>query len=47
MVPKSVRDTLGLRGGEEVEIRACDGHLEVEPVLSLMARASRSRPGNP
>ncbi len=36
VVPKSLRDALGLLGGEDVEIRACDGHLEVEPVLSPM-----------
>ena len=36
MVPKVLRDALGLRGGEDVEIRTCDGHLEVEPVLSPM-----------
>lgn len=32
VVPKSMRDELGLRGGEEVEIVLADGRIEIEPV---------------
>ena len=30
VVPKPMRDELGLTGGQEVEITARDGHLEVD-----------------
>lgn len=30
VVPKSLRDALGLRGGETLEISAVDGRLEIE-----------------
>ena len=30
VVPKALRDELGLRGGQELEITARDGHLEVD-----------------
>jgi len=30
VVPKALRDELGLRPGQELEISAVDGHLEVE-----------------
>jgi AbrB family looped-hinge helix DNA binding protein len=29
VVPKALRDELGLRGGEELEIAAADGNLEI------------------
>lgn len=34
MIPKSVRDLLGLRGGEELEIVERDGVIELWPALS-------------
>ncbi len=30
LVPKPMRDELGLSGGQEIEITARDGHLEVD-----------------
>jgi len=34
VVPKPMRDELGLRGGAEIEIALVDGHIEIEPVAS-------------
>jgi len=34
VVPKAMRDALGLRGGAEIEIALVDGHIEIEPVAS-------------
>jgi AbrB family looped-hinge helix DNA binding protein len=31
VVPKALRDELGLRGGEELEVSVRDGRLELEP----------------
>lgn len=42
VVPKSMRDDLGLRGGEAVEITLVDGHIEIEPVTSHI-RLERKR----
>lgn len=36
VVPKALRDALGLYGGEELDARARDGRLEIEPVLTPM-----------
>lgn len=36
VVPKAMRDTLGLNGGREVEIALVDGHIEIEPVSTNM-----------
>lgn len=43
IVPKPLRDALGLSGGEELEIRACDGRLELEvpPVPMRLERRGR------
>lgn len=30
VVPKALRDELGLRAGQELEVRAVDGRLEIE-----------------
>lgn len=36
VVPKALRNTLGLRGGEALEIRAVDGRLEIDvPPLAV------------
>ena len=32
VVPKAMRDELGLTGGTEVEIALADGRIEIEPV---------------
>jgi len=32
VVPKAMRDELGLSGGQEVEIGLTDGRIEIEPV---------------
>lgn len=32
VVPKQLRDLLGLRGGEALEIREAEGRIEIEPV---------------
>ena len=34
VVPKAMRDELGLSGGQEVEIVLADGRIEIEPVTS-------------
>lgn len=31
VIPKQIRDELGLRNGEEVEITSRDGRIEIEP----------------
>lgn len=36
VVPKALRDALGLHGGEELEARVRDGRLEIEPVPTPM-----------
>lgn len=57
MVPKSLRDELGLSAGQELELRAADGVLEIEvpptPMRlerrqgDLVARADREMPDLP
>lgn len=32
VIPKAIRDELGLRGGTEIEISERDGRIEIEPV---------------
>lgn len=34
VVPKAMRDELGLDGGAEVEVELVDGHLEIAPVTT-------------
>jgi AbrB family looped-hinge helix DNA binding protein len=46
VVPKAIRDELGLMGGAEVEIRLVDGRVEVEPVGAVM-RVERAADGHP
>lgn len=36
VIPKPLRERLGLRGGRPVEIRERDGYLEIEPVGAAM-----------
>ena len=42
VIPKSLRDQMGLAPGTEIEIRMRDGHLEIEPV-AVMTMAKRGR----
>jgi AbrB family looped-hinge helix DNA binding protein len=34
VIPKALRDSVGLAGGSEVEIREVDGLIEIEPVAT-------------
>ena len=34
VVPKAMRDELGLSGGSDVEIALVDGHIEIEPATT-------------
>ena len=36
VIPKPIRDELGLRGGEEVEVTERDGRIEIESVPTTM-----------
>ena len=36
VIPKELRDRLGLRRGRQVEIRERDGRLEIEPAVTPM-----------
>ncbi|GIU99644.1 MAG: hypothetical protein KatS3mg014_1260 [Actinomycetota bacterium] len=52
VVPEPLRDELGLRPGQELEVRARDGIIEIEPVaapLRLVGRAGflAAEPGEP
>ena len=42
VVPKAMRDELGLTGGAEIEIELVDGTIEIEPVASHV-RLERKR----
>jgi AbrB family looped-hinge helix DNA binding protein len=41
VIPKVLRDRLGLAGGKVVDIRERDGRLEIEPAPTPMALAKR------
>lgn len=43
VVPKSLRDVLGLRAGQPLDIRAADGKLEIEPLPTPMRLERRGR----
>jgi AbrB family looped-hinge helix DNA binding protein len=36
VIPKPIRDRLGIRGGETLDIRERDGRIELEPVATPM-----------
>ena len=42
VIPKALRLRLGLRGGEELEIRERDGRIEIEPAATTMSLVERS-----
>jgi AbrB family looped-hinge helix DNA binding protein len=37
MVPKTLRDRVGLTGGQEIEITERDGRIEIEPACTPMS----------
>jgi AbrB family looped-hinge helix DNA binding protein len=41
VIPKTLRQRLGLRGGEALEIRERDGEIEIEPAATPMALVER------
>jgi AbrB family looped-hinge helix DNA binding protein len=41
VIPKPLRDELGLRGGQEIEVTARDGHIEIEPAPTPMRLVRR------
>lgn len=41
MIPKPIRDELGLRGGEELEVIERDGRIEIEPAPAAMRLVKR------
>jgi AbrB family looped-hinge helix DNA binding protein len=41
VVPKAIRDELGLKGGEEVEITLRSGRVEIEPLSVPMRLVER------
>jgi AbrB family looped-hinge helix DNA binding protein len=43
VVPKPLRDALGLKAGQSVEIRASDGRLEIEVAASPMRWKKRGK----
>lgn len=43
VIPKSLRERLGLAGGRALEIREREGRLEIEPAPTAMKLARRGR----
>ncbi|HSW28378.1 MAG TPA: AbrB/MazE/SpoVT family DNA-binding domain-containing protein [Longimicrobiales bacterium] len=43
VVPKALRDALGLEGGTPLEIRVRDGRLEIEPLSTPMRLVPRGK----
>lgn len=41
MIPKAIRQRLGLRGGEALDIRERDGRIEIEPASTPMSLVVR------
>jgi AbrB family looped-hinge helix DNA binding protein len=41
VIPKPVRDELGLRGGEQLDVVVRDGRIEIEPSSAGMRLAER------
>ena len=42
VIPKPIRDSLGLTGGQKIEIRERDGAIEIEPVATPMRLEQRN-----
>lgn len=43
VIPKGLRDRLGLGNGRDIEIRERDGWIEIEPVATAMVLVRRGR----
>jgi AbrB family looped-hinge helix DNA binding protein len=43
VIPKELRDRLGLKGGRPVEIRERDGRIEIEPAPTGMTLVRRAK----
>ena len=43
VIPKALRERLGLLGGRAVDIRECEGRLEIEPAPTPMTLVRRGR----
>ncbi len=43
VIPKALRERLGLSGGRTVDIREREGHLEIEPALTPVRLVRRGR----
>lgn len=41
VIPKEIRERLGLRGGRAVEVRERDGSIEIEPLATAMTLVRR------
>jgi AbrB family looped-hinge helix DNA binding protein len=41
VIPKALRQRLGLKGGETVDIRERDGKIEIEPTATAMSLVER------
>ena len=41
VIPKSIRESLGLTGGQKIEIRERDGAIEIEPATTAMRLEKR------
>jgi AbrB family looped-hinge helix DNA binding protein len=41
VIPKELRELLGLQGGEQVDIRERDGRIEIEPLAAGMSLERR------
>jgi len=41
VIPKSIRERLGLQGGEVLDIRERDGRVEIEPAATPMTLVKR------
>lgn len=42
VIPKEMRERLGLRRGRPIEIRERDGHIEIEPAATSMSLVRRA-----
>ena len=43
VIPKEMRERLGLRRGRPIEIRERDGRIEIEPAATAMSSVRRAR----
>ena len=43
VIPKALRDALGLRAGQPLDIRVADGKLEIEPATTEMRLERRGK----